>query len=162
MAIATLPTSPGAEARALLHHLLEHGDVVGRDTAGRTIVQLSVDDWVLEKLMTFDADGAELEDGAEAEAEPDDEEDGLPGPTARPRAAENGGAKAGPGVRLRRLTPWHAGQPSSLKCTARSCRASRWRTQDIECLIEGLRLVTPCTQRIDRLIDLLEQIRDRD
>ena len=78
MAIATLPTSPGAEARALLHHLLEHGDVVGRDTAGRTIVQLSVDDWVLEKLMTFDADGAELEDGAEAEAEPDDEEDGLP------------------------------------------------------------------------------------
>jgi hypothetical protein len=32
---------------------------------------------------------------------------------------------------------------------------------DIECLIQGLRLVTPCTQRIDRLIDLLEQIRDR-
>ena len=31
---------------------------------------------------------------------------------------------------------------------------------DVECLIEGLRLVTPCTQRIDRLIDLLEQIRD--
>jgi hypothetical protein len=31
---------------------------------------------------------------------------------------------------------------------------------DIDCLIDGLRLVTPCTQRIDRLIDLLEQIRD--
>jgi hypothetical protein len=31
---------------------------------------------------------------------------------------------------------------------------------DIECLIEGVQLVTPCTQRIDRLIDLLEQIRD--
>jgi hypothetical protein len=31
---------------------------------------------------------------------------------------------------------------------------------DVECLIEGLRPVTPCTQRIDRLIDLLEQIRD--
>jgi hypothetical protein len=30
---------------------------------------------------------------------------------------------------------------------------------DIECLVHGLRLVTPCTQRIDRLIDLLEQIR---
>ena len=29
---------------------------------------------------------------------------------------------------------------------------------DIECLVQGLRLVTPCTQRIDRLIDLLEQI----
>jgi hypothetical protein len=31
----------------------------------------------------------------------------------------------------------------------------------IECLIQGLRLVTPCTQRSSRLIDLLEQIRDR-
>ena len=30
---------------------------------------------------------------------------------------------------------------------------------DIECRVQGLRLVTPCTQRIDRLIDLLEQIR---
>ena len=28
---------------------------------------------------------------------------------------------------------------------------------DIECLIQGLRLVMPCTQPIDRLIDLLEQ-----
>jgi hypothetical protein len=28
---------------------------------------------------------------------------------------------------------------------------------DIECLIEGLGLVTPCTQRIDRPIDLLDQ-----
>jgi hypothetical protein len=31
---------------------------------------------------------------------------------------------------------------------------------DVECLIQGLGLVTPCTQRIDRLIDLVEQIRD--
>ena len=31
---------------------------------------------------------------------------------------------------------------------------------DIECVIQGLRLVTPCTQRIDRLIDLFEQTRD--
>ena len=30
---------------------------------------------------------------------------------------------------------------------------------DIVCRIQGLRLVSPCTQRIDRLIDLLEQIR---
>jgi hypothetical protein len=30
---------------------------------------------------------------------------------------------------------------------------------DIECLIQGLRLVAPCTRRIKRLIDLLEQIR---
>jgi hypothetical protein len=34
--------------------------------------------------------------------------------------------------------------------------------QDIECLINGLRLVMPCTPRINRLIDLLQQIRDRD
>ena len=34
--------------------------------------------------------------------------------------------------------------------------------QDIECLMDGLRQVTPCTPRIDRLVDLLEQIRDRD
>jgi len=27
---------------------------------------------------------------------------------------------------------------------------------------DGLRQVTPCTPRIDRLVDLLEQIRDRD
>jgi hypothetical protein len=33
--------------------------------------------------------------------------------------------------------------------------------QDIECLLDGLRQVTPCTQRIDRLVNLLEQIRDR-
>ena len=32
---------------------------------------------------------------------------------------------------------------------------------DIECLIDGLRLVTPCTQRINRLVDLLKQICDR-
>ena len=32
---------------------------------------------------------------------------------------------------------------------------------DIECLLQRLRLVSPCTQRIERLIDLLEQIRDR-
>jgi hypothetical protein len=71
MAIVPLPLPPAAEARALLHHLLEHGDVVGRDTAGRTIVKLAVDDWLLEKLMTFDAEAAELE------PEPD-EEDGPP------------------------------------------------------------------------------------
>ena len=38
----------------------------GRDTAVRIIVQLPVDDWVLEKLLTFDTDAAELE------PEPDD------------------------------------------------------------------------------------------
>jgi hypothetical protein len=78
MAIVPFPLSPGAEARALLHHLLEHGDIVGRDIAGRSIIQLAVDDWALDKLMTFDADAADLEDGEDAEREPDDEEDGPP------------------------------------------------------------------------------------
>jgi hypothetical protein len=32
---------------------------------------------------------------------------------------------------------------------------------DIDCLIHGLRLVTPCTKHIDGLIDLLWQIRNR-
>jgi hypothetical protein len=48
-----------------------HGDIVGRDTEGR-IIQLAVEDRVLETLMTFDADAAELE------PEPDEEEDGPP------------------------------------------------------------------------------------
>jgi hypothetical protein len=72
MAIASLPLPPGAQARALLHHLLEHGDIVASDTEGRAIIQLAVDDWTLEKLMAFDAEAAELE------PEPDDEEDGPP------------------------------------------------------------------------------------
>jgi hypothetical protein len=78
MAIVPLPLPSTIEALALLHHLLEHGDIIGRDRAGRTIIQLAVDDWILEKLATFDADAAELEDGADAEADPDDEEDGPP------------------------------------------------------------------------------------
>jgi hypothetical protein len=67
-----LPLPPAVEARALLHHPREHGDIVGRDIAGRTIIQLAVDDWIFEKLMTFDAEAAELE------PEPDYEEDGPP------------------------------------------------------------------------------------
>jgi hypothetical protein len=48
----------------LLHHLLEHCDIVGRDILGRTIIELALDAWVLEKLLAFDADAADLEDGA--------------------------------------------------------------------------------------------------
>ena len=81
MAIVPFPLPPGAEARLLLHHLLEHGDVVGKDDAGRTMILLAVDERVLEKLMTFDAEAADLEDGGDAEPEPDDEEDG---PSVRP------------------------------------------------------------------------------
>jgi hypothetical protein len=78
MAIAPLPLPPGAEARALLHHLLEHADVVGKDTAGRTIIQLAMDDWVLERVLAFDAEAADLEGGGEDEPDADDEEDGSP------------------------------------------------------------------------------------
>jgi hypothetical protein len=72
LAIVPLPLPPGAEAQALLHHLLEHADIVGTDTAGRTFILLAVDDRVFERLMTFDAEAAELE------PEPDDEENGPP------------------------------------------------------------------------------------
>jgi hypothetical protein len=72
MVVRSLPLDSGAQARALLHHILEHGDIVGRDAAGETIIQLSVNDYVLETLMTFDAKAAEFE------AEPDDEEDCPP------------------------------------------------------------------------------------
>jgi hypothetical protein len=72
MAIVPLPLPPSAEARALLHHILEHADIVGTDTVGRTFILLAVDGRVLERLMAFDADAAELE------PESDDEEDGPP------------------------------------------------------------------------------------
>jgi hypothetical protein len=61
MAIVPLPLPPGAEARALLHHIIEHADIVGTDTVGRTFILRAVDGRVLERLMTFDADAAELE-----------------------------------------------------------------------------------------------------
>jgi hypothetical protein len=78
MAIAPLPLPSGSQARALLHQVLERGDIVGRDAAGQTIIQLSVPDYVLERLMTFDAEAAELEDGGDDEPGADDEEDGPP------------------------------------------------------------------------------------
>jgi hypothetical protein len=78
MSIVPLPLPPDAEARALLHHLLEHGDIVGWDSAGRTIIQLAVDGWVFEKLMGCDAEATELEDGGDAEPDDDAEEDWLP------------------------------------------------------------------------------------
>ena len=46
------------------------------------MILLAVDERVLEKLMTFDAEAADLEDGGDAEPEPDDEE--KDGPPVRP------------------------------------------------------------------------------
>jgi hypothetical protein len=60
MAIIPLPLPPGAEAGALLRYLLEQGDIMGMDAVGRTIIQLAANDELLEKLITFDAEAAEL------------------------------------------------------------------------------------------------------
>jgi hypothetical protein len=78
MSIVPLPLPAQAEARALLHHLLEHGDIVDEDATGRTIVQLALDHWVLERLMAFDAEVAELENQGDDERDVDDEVEGAP------------------------------------------------------------------------------------
>jgi hypothetical protein len=120
MAVVPLPLPPNIAARPLLHHLLEHGDIVGRDAAGDTIIQLSVNDHVLENLMTFDADAAEFE------PEPDDEEDGPPVvlELVRPKMVTRRRALAQPAT-----DPWPAGQRSSSRCTAKSSRAFPWTTR---------------------------------
>jgi hypothetical protein len=70
MAVTSLlPLDPGSEARALLHHVLAHGDLVGTDRAGRIVIQLAVSLRILDKLLTFDAGSEELED---SDSEPDD------------------------------------------------------------------------------------------
>jgi hypothetical protein len=76
MSIAVLPLAPGAQARALLHHLLEMGDIVGRDAAGRTVIQLAADDWLLEQLLSFDSHSEDLEHRGDAEPDDDAEPDG--------------------------------------------------------------------------------------
>jgi hypothetical protein len=43
---------------------LEHGDVTGRDAGGRAMITLTVDDWLLERLLTCDAGSEDLEDEA--------------------------------------------------------------------------------------------------
>jgi hypothetical protein len=48
MSIMRLPLPAGIQARMLLHLLLEHGDVAGHDAAGRTVIQLAVNDHTLE------------------------------------------------------------------------------------------------------------------
>jgi hypothetical protein len=63
---------PGSETRAILHYLLEHGDLAGRDASGGTLITLAVDDRLLERLLTFNAGFEDLEDGGDVE--PDDQE----------------------------------------------------------------------------------------
>jgi hypothetical protein len=56
-----------SEAGELLRQILEGGDIVGRDAAGRTVIQLAVDRRVLDALMAFGADDEEREDGGDDE-----------------------------------------------------------------------------------------------
>ena len=53
---------PVSEARALLNCVLRDGDIVGTEDAGRTALLLVIDPWTLDRLHTFDADAADLED----------------------------------------------------------------------------------------------------
>jgi hypothetical protein len=56
-----------SEADRLLQTILEAGDVVGRDPAGRVVIQLAVPRRDFERLMAFGTDAAECEDGGDAE-----------------------------------------------------------------------------------------------
>jgi hypothetical protein len=56
-----------SEAGELLRRILETGDIVGQDSAGRTIVQLAVDRHMLGLLTAFGADAAERDDGGDDE-----------------------------------------------------------------------------------------------
>jgi hypothetical protein len=87
---ATLVVRIPMLSAARRHHGLGHGDIVGRDDVGGTIIQLAVDDRVLETLMTFDAEAAQLEPDA------DDEEDGSPivVELVRPKMVERRRARA--------------------------------------------------------------------
>jgi hypothetical protein len=56
-----------SEAEQLLREILEHGDFVGHDGAGRTVLQLAVDRATFDRLMAFGTDAAEREDGGDDE-----------------------------------------------------------------------------------------------
>ena len=78
MSIIPLLLDPGAQARTILHHLLERGDIAGSDAVGRTVITFSVDAWLLERLLTFDAGNEDLEENGDGEPDDDAEEDGPP------------------------------------------------------------------------------------
>jgi hypothetical protein len=47
--------------RAVLRQILETGDVLGKDASGRVVITLAVDEWLLDKLVAFDAEAEDLE-----------------------------------------------------------------------------------------------------
>ena len=100
---------------------------MGRDTGGRTIIQLAVDDHTLETLLTFEADATELEDQGDDEPDADDEisDSPLSGDLVRPTVTRQMGAlrhaataPAKP-VRLRLATSFD-GEARNSKCTLSS------------------------------------------
>lgn len=54
---------PGV-AKAVLANILAHGDVLGRDEEGRTVLAVAVEDWLFDHLAAL---GVEDEDRDEAE-----------------------------------------------------------------------------------------------
>jgi hypothetical protein len=87
MAIVYLPLPPGAEARLLLRRLLHQVNILGRDAAGRIIIQFAVDDWALDRLMAFDARAAHPDDAAGG---PAPEEELVPTPVPCPPGGNAG------------------------------------------------------------------------
>jgi hypothetical protein len=58
---------PMREADRLLQTILEAGDLVGQDDAGRMVIQLAVEPLDFDRLMAFGADAVEAEDGGDDE-----------------------------------------------------------------------------------------------
>ena len=58
---------PMREADRLLQTILEAGDLVGQDDAGRMVIQLAVEPRDFDHLMAFGADAVEAEDGGDDE-----------------------------------------------------------------------------------------------
>ena len=55
------------ESDRLLHNIIEGGDFVGRDDAGRMVIVLAIEPRDFEKLLTFGAVAVESEDGGDDE-----------------------------------------------------------------------------------------------
>jgi hypothetical protein len=56
-----------SDAERLLHNIIEGGDVVGRDDAGRMVIVLAIEPRDFQKLLTFGAVETEGEDGGDEE-----------------------------------------------------------------------------------------------
>ena len=56
-----------SEADRLLHSILEGGDIVGRDAAGRMVIVLAIEPRDFEQLLTFGAVEVESECGGDDE-----------------------------------------------------------------------------------------------